>query len=136
MTPGFITRRTAAKAVWAAAAAAMAVTATLASGAPAQASPTPAHSLSEPVQPLINERRCNASEVPRQIWLTSASRPTRCFGGTIGGIHIGSFPVEWLSSGDYTGTIACLGGWNLRFNPATDRLLNRTCTYLEIRPGS
>ncbi|SDM64093.1 hypothetical protein [Nonomuraea jiangxiensis] len=139
-------RRAAMKAVWAVPAAAMAVVATLACGTPAQAAqaapgsaqaaPASAQGLSEPVRPLINERRCNSSEIPRQIWLTSASRPTRCFGGTVGGIHIGSFPVQWLSSGDYTGTIACLGGWSLRFNPGTDVLLNRTCTYLEIRHGS
>ncbi|MFY1671926.1 hypothetical protein ACN27G_18430 [Plantactinospora sp. WMMB334] len=116
-----------------------ALVAAIAFSPPAQASPAPATVASaQTVEPLIDERRCNANQLPRQIWLTYASRPTRCFGGTVGSFNLGNnpaTPVQWLSSGDYHGTIYCVG-LTLPFGPATDALLNRTCTRLDIRPAS
>lgn len=106
---------------------------------PAQASPAPATVTSaQTAGPRIDERRCDANQLPRQIWLTYTTRPTRCFGGTVGSFNLGNnpgTPVQWLSSGDYHGTIYCVG-LTLRFGPANDSLLNRTCTRLDIRPAS
>jgi len=116
-----------------------ALVAAIAFSPPAQASPAPATVASaQTVEPLIDERTCNANQLPRQIWLTYTTRPTRCFGGTVGSFNLGNnpaTPVQWLSSGDYHGTIYCVG-LTLRFGPATDALLNRTCTRLDIRPAS
>ncbi|MEO3923309.1 hypothetical protein ABGB07_05550 [Micromonosporaceae bacterium B7E4] len=113
----------------------MAIVAVSAPSAPAHASPAAAHGTAQDVEPFINERTCNAEQLPRQIWLTSESRPTRCFGGTVGSLSLNNFPVEWLSPGDYHGTIYCVG-LTLRFGPAQDSLLDRTCSRLEIRPAS
>jgi hypothetical protein len=113
--------------------------AALAFSPPAQASATPATVASaQTAAPRIDERRCDANQLPRQIWLTYTTRPTRCFGGTVGSFNLGNnpgTPVQWLSSGDYHGTIYCVG-LTLRFGPANDSLLNRTCTRLDIRPAS
>lgn len=91
------------------------------------------------VKPLINQRPCNSNELPRQIWLyppPSSIWPTRCYGGTVGTMSLGTFPVQWLSSGDYTGTIECVNGLVWHFNPGEDRLLNTSCVRLTIRHGS
>ena len=125
-------------------AAAVAIVAAIVTSAPAQASPAPvavgshpamATAATQDIKSLINERTCNSAQLPRQIWLTSDSRPTRCFGGTVGSLNLNNFPVEWLSPGDYHGTIYCVG-LTLRFRPAQDSLLDRTCSRLEIRPAS
>ncbi|SDD78018.1 hypothetical protein [Glycomyces harbinensis] len=117
------------------------------SAAPAQAAPSDT-SASTPViaapgdaseiGALINERRCNVGERPKQIVLflgIGGEDGIRCFGGTLGSINIGNAPVYDLYSGGYNGAIDCHNRLHM-FDPEQYVTPIDICTTLTILPGS